>query len=112
MLCCIAFSWQLYGILDDWINPSLKTTDITEKQLEDLKFPIIFKICMKPGFNTTALKEEGYAGISKYFRGQSSYNSSVYGWAGHTNTSEIRTTVDAVYQKVQHFPNVETAIDW
>lgn len=88
----------------------MKTTDITEKQLKNLQFPIMFKICMKPGFNTTALKEEGYAGISEYFLGRSRFNSSVYGWAGHSNTSEARSTVDDVYQKVQYFHRVEKAI--
>ena len=67
---------------------------------------------MKPGFNTTALKEEGYAGISEYFLGQSRFNNSLYGWAGHTITSEVRDTVADVYQRVQYYPRVEDAIGW
>ena len=112
MLCCIAFCWQLYGILGDWIHPSQKTTDISEDQLKDLTFPITFKVCMKPGFNTTALKEEGYASISEYFFGQSRFNNSLYGWAGHTNTSDTRDTLEDVYQRVQCYPRIEDAISW
>ena len=110
LLCCLAFTFQLFGIVKEWINPVQKTTDITEKKLNDMKFPIIFKICLKPGFNRTVLREEGYLGPVAYFLGQSRYNHSVYGWAGHTNTSNTRNTVDAVYQKVQNFPAVEKAL--
>ena len=110
LLCCVAFTWQLFGMADEWINPVQKTTDITEKKLNDMKFPIIFKICMKPGFNVAALNREGYASITDYFLGQSRYNSSIYGWAGHTNTSETRNTVDAIYQKIQNFPEAEKAV--
>ena len=112
LLCCLAFTFQLFGIVKEWINPVQKTTDITEKKLNDMKFPIIFKICMKPGFNVAALKKEGYASVTDYFLGQSRYNSSIYGWAGHTNTSETRGTVDTIYQKIQNFPEVEKALYW
>ena len=112
LLCCFAFSWQLYGIMDDWIHPSRKTTDITEKKLEDLEFPIVFKVCLKPGFNITALKEEGYESFSGYFTGQSRYNKSIYGWAGHTETFQSKSTVRDVYKKVQLFPDVDNALHW
>ena len=110
LLCCLAFTWQLSGIVDEWINTVQKTTVMMEKKLQDMKFPIIFKICMKPGFNVTALKEEGYKNIYSYFYGLSRYNSSLYGWAGHTNTSKTRSTVDAIYQKVQNYLKVEKAV--
>ena len=89
-----------------------KNPDITEVQLKDLTFPIIFKICMKPGFKTTALKEEGYAGISEYFLGQSRFNNSLYGWAGNTNMSNTRDTMEDIYKRVQYYPRLEDAIDW
>ena len=110
LLCCFAFIWQLYGIMDDWIHPSRKTTDIMENKLEDLEFPIVFKVCLKPGFNITALKEEGYSSIPGYFTGQSRYNSSIYGWAGHINNSQSKSTVEDVYKKVEYFPNIENAL--
>ena len=93
-LCCAAFIWQFYGVLHDWIVPTQKTTDMTKKNLNDFDFPIIFKICVQPGFNITALKDEGYSGINEYFLGKSRFNNSLYGWAGHNNASGTRGTVE------------------
>ena len=107
MVACI---WQFYGEFNDWSYPSQKTADITEKKLDDIEFPIIFKICVKPGFNISALKEEGYSGISVYFLGRSRFNSSLYGWAGHSNTSGARGTVEDVYEKAQSHPKVEDVV--
>ena len=107
ILCCVACIWQFYGVVYDWVYPSQKTTDVTEKKLDDIEFPIIFKICIKPGFNNTAFKEEGYSDITDYFLGRSRFNSSVYGWAGH---SGAQRTVEVVYEKVQFHPNVEDVI--
>ena len=47
-------------------------------------FPVVFKICIKPGFNSDGLKYVGYSDIWSYFVGESRYNSSLIGWAGHT----------------------------
>ena len=66
---------------------------------------------MKPGFNSSALKEEGYESISEYFMGRSRYNSSLYGWAGHYNNSNTKDSVEGVYQKVQYFPIAENALN-
>ena len=108
ILCSLAFAWQLYGIMLEWITPSHTITDITEKRLHQVEhFPIIFKICPDPGFNTTILMQEGYNGTSSYFGGWSKYNGSVFGWAGHTDTNEIKSTVEKIYKKVQIFPHPE-----
>ena len=88
-LCLFAFTWQLYGILVEWINPSQQTTQITETTLDKIELPLI-KLCLDPAFNTTALQEEGYEYVHTYFHGKSRYNSSIYGWVGHTNTSHTR----------------------
>ena len=111
-MCCLAFTWQLYGIVSEWVKPSQKTTDITEKKLDQFELPLIFKICPDPGFNLSAIREEGYDDIWHYFYGRSSFNNSIFGWAGHTNTSETRGSVEQVYQKVLHFPTPESFIKW
>ena len=108
IFCSLAFAWQLYGIMLEWITPSHTITDITEKRLHQVEhFPIIFKICPDPGFNTTILMQEGYNGTSSYFGGWSKYNGSVFGWAGHTDTNKIKSTVENIYKKVQTFPHPE-----
>ena len=102
-LCLFGFTWQLSGILGEWIKPSQQTTQITETNLDNIELPLI-KLCLDPAFNATALQEEGYQDIPAYFHGKSRYNSSIYGWGGHTKTSYIRGAVDQIYQKVQNFP--------
>merc|ERR1712142_674386 len=111
ILCCAALFWQLFGIFNEWLRPSQETIRITEKNLEDIDFPLTMKICPDSGFNLTALREEGYDSAWFYFIGQSRYNSSIFGWAGHTNTSETRGTVEQIYHNVVNFPTPETFID-
>ena len=106
LVCCVALTWQMSGIFSEWLHPTQETVRITEKKLSDIPFPLTIKICPDPGFNYSAVKEEGYESIWSYFTGDSNYsiNHSVIGWAGHTNTSETRGTVDGIYQKVANFP--------
>ena len=111
-LCCILlFCWQTSGILSEWVHPSKTITRTTKKKLDKIEFPILFKICLNPGLNQTAIQEEGYLFDINYFTGESKFNGSLYGWAGHTNTSEARSTVAEVYQKIQNFPTPESFLE-
>ena len=94
VVCALAFVFQLYEIISEWRSPTQTTTAISTENLGDSEFPIIFKICINPGLNITALREEGYDSIPDYFRGQSKYNSSLYGWAGHSNGTFQKKTVE------------------
>ena len=109
LLFCFAFLWQLSGILDEWVNPSQETIRVSEKKLKR-KFPLIIEICPDPGFNLTAIREEGYRDIEQYFQGQNMFEDSLIGWAGHSNTSRKNRTVEQVYRKVLNFPTPETFI--
>ena len=86
----LAFLIQVFIIVDDLLNPTETTTSIEEKKLEEL--PILFKICINPGFNIDKVREEGYSDISRYFLGESQFNNTNYGWAGHSNTSNETTS--------------------
>ena len=110
LLCCMAFSWQIFCIFKEWILPSQEITSATEVKLTDIELPILFKVCPDPGFNTTALREEGYAGIYEYFLGRSMFNTSLYGWAGHTNNSQTRGTVHNIYKKIRRFSQANAFI--
>ena len=109
LLCCFAFSWQMYGIMDEWINPKREIISISDKKLKG-NFPFIIKICPDPGFNLTAIREAGYFEIEPYFRGENMFDTSVIGWAGYTNTSETTGTVDWVYKKAQNFRTLDNFI--
>ena len=71
-------------------------TDTTNTHLRDREFPVIIKICIKPGLDLVELSKVGYDGIYDYFDGISKYsnydgkhNVSI-GWAGHSkNGSKI-----------------------
>ena len=65
------------------LNPSETFTKYQETLLDNIDFPIIFKICLKPALNLTFLQSVGYKNIRAYFLGWSKYNTSLYGWAGH-----------------------------
>ena len=81
----LAFLFQFVSIVDDLLYPT-QTTTSTENQMVD-QLPVLFKICVNPGLNISKIKEEGYLHTYKYFLGISKYNSTNYGWSGHTNTS-------------------------
>lgn len=95
---------QLASVLQGYMSPSIINTSTEEVNLGDLDFPIIFKICIKPGFNLLALAEAGFDttyGVYGYFSGQSRYNQSLIGWAGHTNTSGVQGGVTEVFERVR-----------
>ena len=88
-------------------------TWVEERSFHDIDLPLTIKVCVSPGFNDTALKEVGYDDTFSYFLGSSSYNDSVYGWGGHTNTSEVFGNGSAldVLEKVRYH-SVEDIIDY
>ena len=87
--CFIAFTIQLVSVADKLLNPYETYTNIEQRKLREISFPIIFKICIKPGLDEAELNKSGYDGITNYFRGRSKYNSSLIGWAGHTKEGGI-----------------------
>ena len=82
--CLLAFLLQAGFLLDNLLNPTHTVAHTEIKNLADLPFPAVFKICIKPAFNLEYLRSAGYDNPYEYFHGRSKYNSSVYGWAGHT----------------------------
>ena len=74
LVCCLALTWQMCGIMREWLYPTQETIRITEKKLSDIEFPLVIKICPSPGFNYSAAKEEGYDSIWAYFAGDSKYD--------------------------------------
>ena len=57
------------------------------------KFPVVFKLCIKPGgFDLDKLNRFGYQTAKHYFSGLSMYNDSVIGWAGHNKDGTVNST--------------------
>ena len=86
LICGLAFLVQLRSVYMNYMNPTVFNTVVENMNLHELEFPLVFKICVKPGFNNSALEEAGYDssfGPLDYFIGKSKYNRSYHGWAGH-----------------------------
>ena len=103
LLCGLAFLVQLKSVFIDFMEPTVFNTLVEKKDLTEIDFPIVFKICVKPGFNISALEEAGYRtnlGPLGYFLGASAYNLSYHGWAGHSPTAEVQASVADVLTRV------------
>ena len=81
--CLTAFIVQMGILASNQINPRATVSNMEEKSLDNIDFPVVFKICIKPAFNISELYRVGYASIWEYFIGQSRHNGSVFGWGGH-----------------------------
>ena len=103
LACVAAFLVQIGSVLEGYMVPTLVNSQVEQKVLEDMEFPLIFMVCLKPGFNHTAIEEAGYDtkyGVLDYFKGKSKFNSSVYGWAGHTQDSGTQGSVGDILKRV------------
>ena len=91
-VCFIAYAIHLCILGQIQIHPPQTKTTIELRKLENIEFPVNFKICVKPGFNMINVRKSGYESISKYFHGHSMYNKSGIGWAGHTEDGGVLVT--------------------
>ena len=73
--------------------PDHTVSRIFRRNLTVKDFPVVFKICMKPGFDKEALNETGYDNVFSYFLGVSRHNNSLLGWAGHTAEGGVFSNV-------------------
>ena len=103
ILCVLAVVIQLAFNFRDFLFPRLTNTRVEARTIQEDQFPLIFKICVQPAINKEALEEAGYKGTHGYFSGQSAFNKSIFGWAGHTNDSGTYGTVEEVYRKVSSY---------
>ena len=62
--------------------------------MDEIEFPVLFKVCLTPAFKIEKILESGYSNLWYYFMGKSRFGITrrTYGWAGHReNGSEIST---------------------
>ena len=75
--------------------PEVPEIVVYKKELSDMEFPLLFKICLFDLEETDKYTALGYMNVDDYFYGKNKYNSSIRGWAGHNeNGSTIFMTVD------------------
>ena len=66
---------------------------------------------MSPGFNQTALWENGYGDATQYFYGLSRFNETLAGWSGHDERLGHQGTVADVLAKVRSFTPI-APVSW
>ena len=90
--CCgVLFIIQVFLIVEGYVWPEVTNTVSYHENLDDVDFPVKFKICVQPGFDEQELIEAGYEDLTDYFHGRSRFNSSVFGWTGHGKSRENKT---------------------
>ena len=71
-------------------NPRLPNMIKYKKNIEDIKFPISFILCLNPKNNgMEKMKTFGYLDEWSFFSGKSMFNDSIIGWAGHSKNGPI-----------------------
>ena len=74
-LCCLViFIIQVCLIVDGYVWPEVTNTVSYDKKLSEMDFPVMFKICVQPGFDDQELLKAGYVDLTDYFHGRSRIN--------------------------------------
>ena len=92
--CYVGFLIQIILLAVEEIKPSQTETSLNEIRLEDIEFPVVFKLCFKDNMDLDKLRDSGYETIFRYFEGKSKFNNSTYGWAGHEKDGNIGKGVE------------------
>ena len=66
-----------------------------EQDLDEIEFPVLFKVCITPAFKIEKIIESGYTNLWYYFMGKSKF-SNIYGWAGHTRNGTVISTPESI----------------
>ena len=62
--CVAAFLVQITTLADEMINPTQTVVNTRRLNLSQLEaFPVVFKLCIQPGYNQTAIWEAGYSEV-------------------------------------------------
>ena len=84
---------QTTTLIVNMINPKETLIKTQIMDFDKIDFPLIFKVCITPGFNTTELRTLGYRNSLAYLQGRSVFNRSTIGWAGHTADGQVASNV-------------------
>ena len=64
LACVTAFLVQITTLADEMINPAQTVVNTHRLNLSQLEtFPVVFKLCIQPGYNQTAIWEAGYSEV-------------------------------------------------
>ena len=87
LFCICIFLIQLFQLLPSYFAPTMTHTEVRDVPLKEMEeFPLDLKMCVKPGWNNTALNQLGYASPYDFIVGINP-DSSLIGWGGYNNQS-------------------------
>ena len=106
--CFIAFIIQISASIHSQLAPQDTVAKTVRTDLKNVDFPVAFKICMKPSFNSVELEKVGYELPYFYFSGRSKYDKNlltwgsmgIHGWAGHTEEGGVFSNVTDVQNRI------------
>ena len=80
---------------------------VYKKNFNEIDFPMTFRLCAFELYDKDARYQAfGYKDYGDFFRGESMFNSSLYGWAGHTeNGTALGNVQGKIYSSVEHLIN-------
>ena len=82
---------HIMSTLHSNINPTHPEIIVYERELKDISFPILLKVCGKEKNNVSQrFRNYGYDGEFDFFGGFSKFNNMIVGWKGH---GENRSTI-------------------
>ena len=88
-ICCgVALIIQVCLITEGYFWPDITHTDSYQEELHEIEFPVLFRVCIEPGFVEAELIQAGYDDFSEYFHGRSRHNTSIFGWSGHMKNGQ------------------------
>ena len=89
---------HIMSTLHSNINPTHPEIIVYERELKDISFPILLKVCGKERDNSSQrFRNYGYEDESAFLGGFSKFNNMIVGWNGHT---ENGTTIGPLKGKI------------
>ena len=86
----IPLAAQLFSLVREAANPTELKTSMSKESLSTFEtFPLLGRICVKPGLDVEKLAAFGYANPSSFYMGVSRFNDSVLGWSGHMENGSV-----------------------
>ena len=86
----IPLAAQLFSLVREAANPTELITSMSKESLSGFEaFPLLGRICVKPGLDVEKLASYGYVDPTSFYMGVSRFNGSVLGWSGHMENGNV-----------------------
>lgn len=109
ILFVAVFFLQFYNISHNYYSPSTTSTSKHHENLIDMEFPILLRICIRPGFIWEKLHQYGYESDFHFFLGLNKDNKSSFGNFGHFENGTF-VSPSEILRNVGTVENIATVI--